>query len=619
MSLARSKTEAQSRRSPGSWSRAAQLAAGHRGRSRGHVQLRQRIGDVAVDGVLADEEPLGDRLIAQPARNQPQHFQFAGGQAAGVARHGARAAGHVQAAMSDARAPRRPPPARVWRRGGSAPSSARSTSANAASVRPSRSSTRREIDAGVRGFERRPALLEQIDRVFELAPRDVEVAGRRATRVRRPGLPTRAAARCSRRSAMLRSSSSAARARSRSPSCPGAACARISSSSAAARSVRFFAGSRRRCRSASSTALCAIAAIERDRGASQRGDRMSAAAIEERRRFVEASLAPPQLAEPRQAVGRHARPADGQLVAGVRQLAFRLVPRAAPHADRRVLRPAHGEERLQPPLPAVFLDAVAPLDGAAVIADAIAGADQIAAGERDQQAVGQLAGENRRADLVELAQSLGDAPRRDERESVAARVRPSRSRSRRSPARCGWLRRASASAASGSPSSSSAKTAARAARNACSGESGCPSSSRRARWSQPLATPSSPRNAALSQAIQTATRAAETLIAAAAIGADTRARANRTRRPRDRATTPPGRDLRAPRAFPRPSAVVRRPAAPAARPRLRGPCVRPSDRRPTEKGRTWRDYIGACHRASVPRNYPLAATPGSLFKEGVTW
>ena len=78
---------------------------------------------------------------------------------------------------------------------------------------------------------------------------------------------------------------------------------------------------------------------------------------------------------------------------------------------------------------------------------------------------------------------------------------------------------ASASASSGLPSSSRAKTAARAARKACSGESGCPSSSRRARWSQPLATPSSPRKAALSQAIQTARRAADTTVAAAAVGA----------------------------------------------------------------------------------------------------
>ena len=33
-----------------------------------------------VDGVLTDAQPVGNRLIAQAARNQPQDFDLAGGQ-----------------------------------------------------------------------------------------------------------------------------------------------------------------------------------------------------------------------------------------------------------------------------------------------------------------------------------------------------------------------------------------------------------------------------------------------------------------------------------------------------------------------------------------------------------
>src|SRR4029079_9264849 len=123
---------------------------------------------------------------------------------------------------------------------------------------------------------------------------------------------------------------------------------------------------------------------------------------EERCRFVDPPLTSAQLTEPREAVGRHPRTTNRQLVAGIRQLALRFLPRAAPHADRRVLRPADGKQWLQGPLPAVLLDAIAPLHGAAVVANTIAGGDQVAAGEADQQAIAQLAGENRRADLVQL-------------------------------------------------------------------------------------------------------------------------------------------------------------------------------------------------------------------------
>ena len=60
---------------------------GDGGRPRRHIELRQRIRDVPMHGVLADGQPFGDRLIAQAARDQPEYFHLAGRQPA-VARYG---------------------------------------------------------------------------------------------------------------------------------------------------------------------------------------------------------------------------------------------------------------------------------------------------------------------------------------------------------------------------------------------------------------------------------------------------------------------------------------------------------------------------------------------------
>src|SRR4029434_9238535 len=103
---------------------------------------------------------------------------------------------------------------------------------------------------------------------------------------------------------------------------------------------------------------------------------MSAAAIEERCGLVEATLSTSQLTQPGEAIGRHSGSTHRELVACARQLAFGFIPCAAPHADRRVLRAADREQRLQPPSSTVFLDPVAPLHGTTVIARAIAGPDQ---------------------------------------------------------------------------------------------------------------------------------------------------------------------------------------------------------------------------------------------------
>src|SRR5262249_61026232 len=47
------------------------------GGPRGSVELPQDVRDMPVNGVLADEDALGDRLIRQTERDEAEHFPFA--------------------------------------------------------------------------------------------------------------------------------------------------------------------------------------------------------------------------------------------------------------------------------------------------------------------------------------------------------------------------------------------------------------------------------------------------------------------------------------------------------------------------------------------------------------
>ena len=63
-------------------------------RSGRYVELGEGIGDVPVDGVLADEEPLRNRLIVEAGRNQPENLDLSWRQAfplVGPGRRGCRA------------------------------------------------------------------------------------------------------------------------------------------------------------------------------------------------------------------------------------------------------------------------------------------------------------------------------------------------------------------------------------------------------------------------------------------------------------------------------------------------------------------------------------------------
>src|SRR3712207_2752351 len=49
------------------------------------AELGEDLADVELDGALGDEEPLGDLLVAQPPRDEPEHLDLPGRQRLGVA------------------------------------------------------------------------------------------------------------------------------------------------------------------------------------------------------------------------------------------------------------------------------------------------------------------------------------------------------------------------------------------------------------------------------------------------------------------------------------------------------------------------------------------------------
>jgi hypothetical protein len=198
---------------------------------------------VPVDGVLADEEPLRNRLIVEAGRDQPKNLDLSWRQALPVFGAGRRA----QRSSSGHRAPRGRERSPDWRREVS-DRRWRAGLRRGGFGTPERSHHPGELHARATGLERRAALLEQIDRIFQMLSRRLRIArsrrhetcreaGRRPQAV--PSAPHRRWRGARRPPAWLRP-------------CGPARQARTISSSAAARSVRFFAGRRRRCRSARS-------------------------------------------------------------------------------------------------------------------------------------------------------------------------------------------------------------------------------------------------------------------------------------------------------------------------------------------------------------------------------
>ena len=50
---------------------------GGRGGTRRHIELRQNVADMTIDGLDAQEQVARDGGVGAPARDQPQHFDLA--------------------------------------------------------------------------------------------------------------------------------------------------------------------------------------------------------------------------------------------------------------------------------------------------------------------------------------------------------------------------------------------------------------------------------------------------------------------------------------------------------------------------------------------------------------
>ena len=109
----------------------------------------------------------------------------------------------------------------------------------------------------------------------------------------------------------------------------------------------------------------------------------------------------------------------------------RLLPSAAPHADRRTGCGTR-QTAVSVPTRAERLETIVPLHRALVVADALARGNQIAAREGDHHAIAHFARQHGGVDLVQLLKAF--ATRRPSRaQSRAGRAPPSRSPPRRAP------------------------------------------------------------------------------------------------------------------------------------------------------------------------------------------
>jgi len=133
---------------------------------------------------------------------------------------------------------------------------------------------------------------------------------------------------------------------------------------------------------------------------------------------IQLSLPAPQLAKPHEPFSGHGRSRRHQFIGRRRQLALRFLPCASPHADRCILRPADGKQRAESPFRAPRLEPIAPLHGAIEIMNPLAGGDEVAAGQADENPIGHLAGKHSGIDLVELPKAVGDVSAGDAGEAV---------------------------------------------------------------------------------------------------------------------------------------------------------------------------------------------------------
>ena len=273
-----------------------------------------------------------------------------------------------------------------------------------------------------------------------------------------------------------------------------------------------------------------------------------------------------------------------------RRARVRLPPR--PLATCRPTRIGSGrpQRTAEPPLLAPGLQPIAPLRGALVVANALAGRDQVAAGQAGQDPIGHLAGQHPALTSSSSLKAVGRAAAVTRANPRSARPTISWSTARSAcPIRTASAARFSAS--SGSPSSRSANAPRRSASHALSVASGGPPKA-----AGPLEPTTRDRLLAAERRRVPGEpyghpRRAEGIVTIV----DSRGRrvpARRRRCRRGRATRPQAPDLRAPRGSPRFAANARR------RPGAPGQSPRPSAARPAARSSRGRGAVTRLRRES---------------------
>ena len=341
------------------------------------------VGDVAVDGVLAERQPFGDRAIAEAVSDEAEHLELAGGERAGSAARvegredGARRAGLV---LGGLRAPERaqglaepePGPGGLQRRTGRRELLGRVVVAIARGRMLARRGGGDALGEARRGQQRRGA-----DRVRD--------------RAQLPRVPGRGGVVARRR---LRPHQRLERAGAR---------GRVAGRDAAEHPLEARASQVR------------LAAGEAYLRAPELGERVALGLGEQRQSVVVAALAAPQFAEAHDGVRAPRGPRRRQLLERGDQHPLRLVPLAAPGEHGAVVGLAHPRHEADVEAAAERLDLPAPLGGALEVAHPLAGGDQVAAGPACGAQVLVLAPERRGGGLVEAAHARGDLAVRHQR------------------------------------------------------------------------------------------------------------------------------------------------------------------------------------------------------------
>src|SRR5688572_28514107 len=363
-----------------------------RGRPRRKVELAEDVRDMAVDGVLAHHEPLGDLSVRQPLRQQAQDITLTGREL------GKRRAATTARRLVD-EAPRslglhRPEPEQALQR------VCRLELGRL--EKTERDEARGELDPRLSGLERRTALFEAIHRILEQRPSALVGAacgGQHALGQIGAGPQRRSADQLVDFSQLLKSRSRLIQLTAR-DSC---ADEKLEGGCAIELSVRWYVAQQPR---EALDGAKRLAPIEHQASATELHSLRGAGLVEEKRSFIWPALPSSELRQHRQGCPGPQRARAREVVQ--RSLQQRLVirPPASPQVHSAVLCPAKGEHVAAAKALRKLGDSIAPCGRSLEVAHGRARGDQEAAGPGTGNRDRGLSLQRRRRGLVEVTHAL---------------------------------------------------------------------------------------------------------------------------------------------------------------------------------------------------------------------